>query len=833
MEDQDQEPPGNSDAAAPSTTQAPRRSASGPAPAPGRKKGTACLRCRTQKIRCDDQQPACGNCARINHTCIRPGLVPNTSTLNHLNQIEDRLRWLEGTLREVAPERMDEAPEVTARPDDADGPSEIRMQTAPPDLSPQILPATVQPQQSQQQQSQQQQSQQQQSQQQQSQQQQSQQQQSQQQQPPPPPPSSSQQANQVQTPHSVDNILHSVYNPTPGSHSDISQSETSPATSTQIKPSEPLAHEVGLLSLANCKESKYLGPSSGVPFARLIFSAIPQSQGLATSWATPTNSATRRVDAQKAIPFPPNWKSEVDLQHFVDAYFETYQPLYPFLDEDSIHGCLQSLFTQHHPSSHHIPQLYEIEAILSPIYSVQIFLIIALGSRTLEARLSTDFSSERYFATAMSRLDSLALHDSIEGLQIMLLLILCGFNFVYGPNAWFLTCNVIASCLDLGFQRRWIDTAATVTEQEKRVNEMRALLRSGIFWSAYSLERQLAVVLGRPLTLRDEAIDVEFPGGSSSVATGPPDNVHLTAQSPKRTKIQVPAFLTSNYSFRYDRILAEIKLTLYRVVNLPERFPWPTDTPQWQVSVHKSCDELYNEFNAKTKWQSRRNMSDHGSQSLEIKYHQCLMLLYRPSPAISHPTIESWRICYNSAVKTVLISAELQRFCKLNNSWLTAHNVFVSGITFLYCLWINPGLLQEVGIDVFKSNSDACASVLRYLGKTWDVAADALEKFERLVQITIIAWSSRTQEHRTEVEEAGHSLISMQQLQWQGASEEGMNGDVGDGNGIFPSSDFPSTYHNTDFSSFYTELGDLSTWFDLDWISHVQEFGDYRNMGNV
>ncbi|KAF5027032.1 hypothetical protein F66182_908 [Fusarium sp. NRRL 66182] len=764
-------------------------SASVPPPVPGRKKGTACLRCRTQKIRCDDQQPACGNCARVGRTCIRPGLVPNPTELRHVckgpGEVEARLRWLEDALREVAPEKMDQAPAVTATPADK-GPAPIHNQATPPEpLHP--LPNVVQEQQ---------------------------------------PQRPVQRASSGQTPHSgADNVL-DVFESTPDS-----QTDASPATSTHIKPSEPLAHEVGLLSLANCNESKYLGPSSGVPLARLIFSAIPQSQGLATSWATPSSTSAQHIEAQKAIPFPPSWTSEVDLQHFVDAYFETYQPLYPFLDEDYTHSCLQRVFTKHHQYSHRMPQLSEIEAILSPVYSVQIFLIIALGSRTLEARLSTDFSSERYFATAMSRLDSLALHDSIEGLQIMLLLVLCGFHFVHGPNAWFLTSNVIASCLDLGFQRRWIDTTATVTEQEQRSNEMRTALRSGIFWSAYSLERQLAVVLGRPLTLRDEAIDVEFPGGAASVATGN-ETAHLAAQSPKRTKVQVPAYPSCHYSLRLDRILAEIKLTLYRVVNLPDRFPWPTDTPQWQAAVHKSCDELYRELTDKMKWQSRRTVSDYGTRSLEIKYHQCLMLLHRPSPAISHPTLESWRICYNSAVKTVVVSAELQRFCKLSNSWLTAHNVFVSGITFLYCLWINPGLLQEVGIDTLKRNSNACASVLRYLGKTWTVAADALDKFERLVQITTTAWLNRTREHRTEVE-AGHSLISMHQSQWQGTVEGDADNAAGEGAGLFPSTDFPSVYNNVDFSSFYTELGDLSAWFDLDWITQGQDFGDYRNLGSI
>ncbi|KAI8653643.1 Zn(2)-C6 fungal-type domain-containing protein [Fusarium sp. Ph1] len=774
----------------PTPRSVPRASASGPVP--GRKKGTACLRCRTQKIRCDDQQPACGHCARVGHACVRPGLVPNAGTLSHLSQVEARLRWLEDALREVAPERMDHAPTVS-QPIEVGAPISDLAQQAPQGQAARPSPVPLQPQ-----------------------------------------PQDEIVPHQItdQSPHTLGHLVHNVYGSTPDS-----QTETSPAVSTQIKPNEPLAHEVGLLSLANSKESKYLGPSSGVPFARLIFSAIPQSQGLATCWATPSNAAAQGINAERAKPFPPDWTSEVDLQHFVDAYFETYQPLYPFLDEDVTHGWLQSLFTRHPQAAsaftHHMPRLSEIEASLSPISSVQIFLIIALGSRTLEARLSTDFSSERYFATAMSRLDSLALHDSSEGLQIMLLLTLCSFNFVDGPNAWFLTSNIIASCLDLGFQRRWIETTATMTEQHQRQIETRKTLRSGIFWSAYSLERQLAVVLGRPLTLRDEAIDVEYPGGEQSVPITPSQTEpsQPCVQSPKRTRLQVPAYLVSHYSFRFDRILAEIKLTLYRVVNMPDRFPWPTETPAWQVAVHKSCDALHDELISQLKWQSRRNSSDHGMRSLEIKYHQCLMLLYRPSPAITQPTIDSWRVCYNSAVKTVLICAELQRFCKLNNSWLTAHSVFVSGITFMYCLWINPSLLQEVGIDTFTSNTNACSTVLRYLGKTWSVAADALEKFERLVQTTLDVWRNRGQDHMTEME-VGHSLISMHQSQWQaGAVSDGVNEtNVGD---LISANEFPSIYNNIDFGSFYTELGDMTTWFDLDWIVQGREFGDYQPSGNM
>lgn len=604
-----------------------------------------------------------------------------------------------------------------------------------------------------------------------------------------------------------------------------------PSASTQIGPNEPLAHEVGLLSLANSRESKYLGPSSGVPFARLIFSAIPQSQGLATSWVT--SGAVRSQNRAQAQPFPLNWTSEVDLQHFVDAYFETHHPLHPFLDEDAVSDRLEILYTKQPPSFHpqQMPQLSEIESAMSPIYSVQLFLIIALGARILETRLSSDFSSERYLATAQARIESLRLplHDSVEGLQIMLLLTLSSFYFENGPNAWFLNSSIIASCIDLGFQRRWVEALAPGTSPEERKRIIhRKNIRSAIFWSTYSIERNLAVVLGRPLTLRDEALDVEFPGeGTLSYkqqrGAVSPGSDHPGENGFKRLRMENHQYAAAQYSFRLDRIVAEIKLMLHRVVNLPGRFPWPTDLVKWQKEAHATCDTLLDEILTHLKWRSRRSTSDITIRSLELKYHHNLMFLHRPSPAIPHPTIDSWKTCYNSAVKTILIYSDLYRFSKLTSSWLTAHTVFVSGITFVYCLWAQPQIKNETLLSTFTRNATACTTLLKFLGRTWSVAADAVEKFERLAHMTTQAWKSG--ENASSTTALGALETPMTQTlpsQPQGAQSPDILQATSTSGNINGSGQYAMIEDRNEFgfepTSFYTELGDMSSWFDLDWI---------------
>lgn len=304
--------------------------------------------------------------------------------------------------------------------------------------------------------------------------------------------------------------------------------------------------------------------------------------------------------------------------------------------------------------------------------------------------------------------------------------------------------------------------------------------RSSIFWSAYSLERTLSTTLGRPLTLRDEAIDVEFPGEngtrySSYPATFIPSPLHnldffnvesyTSVQMPscsptgsppsKRARLEgtpKPDYAASRFSFRFDRITAEIKLMLYRVVQLPSRFPWPTDLSHWQSEAHEACNSL---LATARHILSSRCTSPRGYRralpAIELKYHQCILLLFRPSPAFRSPTADALAICHMSALEVLRIHSEQLRLGELSDTWLTAHMVFISGITIIYTAWVLPGINNRAAIpgagnfttldkpitEALEAGINDCSSVLAHLGQTWSVARDAKEKFDKMALLTL------------------------------------------------------------------------------------------------
>ncbi|OJD35520.1 pyrimidine pathway regulatory protein 1 [Diplodia corticola] len=588
--------------------------------------------------------------------------------------------------------------------------------------------------------------------------------------------------------------LASQARPAPADDASATQAHTRPAT-PRIGPEQPLAHEVGLLSLQAASSPKYLGPSSGVAFARLIFASAPHAQGLSTRFATDLpQSHLSHVSSASHLPSLP------EIHRFVAAYFDQFQHLYPFLDDALVDDLVEKCLA--HPSP------------ATDSDMCMLFLIIAIGSRALESQLGADFASATYLAASIGFLADIPLHESIQAVQVLLLLVLSSFCFPGSLNAWFLTHAILASCLDLGLQRKQpierdagrphLRFGATVAAHDTR---------SGVFWSAYSLDRTLCTILGRPLTLRDEAIDIEFPGqqGSDEVDLDAIESasqvLHLVDEhdarehQPKRIRREQPphdGFYAANMSLRFDRIVAEVKLMIHRVAQSPKRFPWPTDFERWQRAVHASCKALLEHARQTLSRRAggiARAVSYRSMPSIELKYHQCIMLLYRPSPVFPRPKPEALDICFDSATETIRIYHELHRFGQMMNSWLTGHSIFVSAITMLYCLWISPAIRARAR-DTFGEHAKRCSETLEALGKTWSVAKNARAKFDRLAEATSESWKRRQEPVAPE------SAVGPEQSRPVDTDWTEYN--------------FDGSFDSTD--AFADELGDMSAWFDLEWF---------------
>ncbi|XHG07851.1 hypothetical protein AWENTII_010983 [Aspergillus wentii] len=563
--------------------------------------------------------------------------------------------------------------------------------------------------------------------------------------------------------------------------------------SSSITRDQPLAHEVGLLSLANGSDPKYLGPSSGVPFARLIYESAPNSQGLPLNLQKQNSNESQAQGSAQDIPQPVGLPSLADCQQYAEAYLSATE-FYPFLLQDDVFDLLDS--------AHRFAEKGEWnQSIPITLGFAQVFLLLSIGARLLETKLKTDFSSRGLFAAAMQYINQIKLHDSIEGVQVLLLLVIHSLYSPEGLNAWFLLHTIIASCLDLGLQRLNPNRATESSDlRRKRYS------RSAIFWSAYSLDRTLTTILGRPLTLRDEAIDVEFPGvdQSDEVGLGAFQWYQSAEYTPDPT---LPHFTPCIYSLRFDRIIAEIKLMIYRVSRSPQRFPWPDNLTVWQHEAEAACHGLLQEVQKRQRGRpfgSSNPLSMLVVQRLELKYHQSIMLLFRPSPQIPQPSQGAVQACFNSSMETIRLYAELHRFANMDSSWLSAHSIFVAAITMLYCLWTNPAVRGSTPFATYLERAEAAHRLLTFLSGTWSVAEDACEKLSRLILVTFRG-REQSQQLRDEPQRLPESLPPRDRDCEPTSMDESA----------------PDPWFQQGSNILVDELGILRDFFDLGWLNNV------------
>jgi hypothetical protein len=154
--------------------------------------------------------------------------------------------------------------------------------------------------------------------------------------------------------------------------------------------------------------------------------------------------------------------------------------------------------------------LHERRELLSESYEAAVLhLVYAIGGRFLETTGQPGaFSSEQHHAAALRELDTILGFNDLRTIEFLLLLSLYSLRAVapQGPGAWIYVGLAMRLCIDLGLHRR----AKTRRSMRERTLPLRTLeMRKRVFWTAYCLDRQVSIILGRPFSISDRDIDAE------------------------------------------------------------------------------------------------------------------------------------------------------------------------------------------------------------------------------------------------------------------------------------------------------------------------------------
>ncbi|KFY14286.1 hypothetical protein V492_02725 [Pseudogymnoascus sp. VKM F-4246] len=610
----------------------------------------ACLRCQRRKIRCDGAVPSCGSCSKAGVECTDGGKLDGIdSPRAYISSLKRRIRWLESTILTNCPYiDLSQGPSVL----DESG------QNDPAGEGENAENGPLQP----------------------------------------------RSENLVQT-HDDDNVIPHL-EPSTASQG-VQQSSEGPRQ--QNEQQRGLAHEIGLVSLSAGTDPKYIGPSSGYFFAKLLLSCARQGnqsfppQGLEQS----TQGRLAQLFPQGALSVPPSTLPE-DIEYTTKiskAYFETIHLQYPFIHQPSHMKLIEHVYAESEPM---------------PNAAFQVYMVMAIGATVLSRRLKLPLSGEGFCVSAMKYFDKLCIENSLKGLQSLLLLLIYTLNSSsMGLNIWYLNYQCIAALLDLGLQRD-VRSGQTLSVLDQE-------LRTRTFWVIYSLDRSVATMMGRPIGLRDEACELRLPADV--------DDDKLTATSIQlRLETEQPTHMSNAiHLFKLAQLNSEIKYVLHSISAKAPPYAYPNipNILQWQSDI---TVRLGTWFDLIPQFTGDRVYMTHLCQ---IKYHGIMMLLMRPSPAIPSPSVDSLRSCYESAIASIRVYDQLYKSDLLVYSWVTVHSLFLSTITMLHCIWTVPEVTAQIKLDVLMADLKAGSNVLSATGEHWLEAKRSRDVLDELSGTTV------------------------------------------------------------------------------------------------
>ncbi|PTU20682.1 hypothetical protein P175DRAFT_0437315 [Aspergillus ochraceoroseus IBT 24754] len=305
-------------------------------------------------------------------------------------------------------------------------------------------------------------------------------------------------------------------------------------------------------------EGNYLGPASGVSFLNRVWRRLHQDETSAVPDELDNETCSKNTsvfmfgdrpysDYHDAGFTLPSFERALEL---VSIYFDYAIVTYRFLHRRSVEQWLRQVY-EYDISSSNLPTgpMVARTAIILMIFAVSI-----LHEEQKPGNQVDGWSeSEKWYAASKYISSMESGPPRLETVQARLGQCLYLLSSSRANECWYTFGTALQLVTAIGLHRRCPaklpKTGTTHLESE---------LRRRILWSAYTLDKYLNVIFGRPRLLHDEDIDQEFPDEVN-------DEDMLQEDPERRTGTADCMMIASVLHFRIGRVLGEISRQFYTI----------------------------------------------------------------------------------------------------------------------------------------------------------------------------------------------------------------------------------------------------------------------------
>ncbi|KAL7628553.1 hypothetical protein AAE478_000068 [Parahypoxylon ruwenzoriense] len=380
-----------------------------------------------------------------------------------------------------------------------------------------------------------------------------------------------------------------------------------------------------------------------------------------------------------------------------------------------LHGWFRHIATRY-PVLHsaQVMELHNNRENLTDEYERTILhLIYAVSGRWLEsAGEMGHFFSDQHYDIAFEEMDSMLRLRDARTVNYLLLMALYCTRAPRDPGAWTYVGAAMRLCIELGLHRRQRRQRPSVEgEMDKRR-----------FWTAYFLDRDISIAVGRPPSISDHDIDTELPLDINE-DTLDEDIIRQAAMRVSNIPVNPPNTLTSFiHRTRLKQIESDIQHNAYRVDQ-------PNDVSD--VTINMFLDRL-NAWKDTIPYETahyvhRQENAYEGPELYTLHYYRCVRFLLFPQLAKNPVNMHYLKLCADACIGIIMDYRRLHQAFPIGFSALSIQSVFLAGLTLVYCAWLVPSNFISV-----EGPLTDCQILLYIVAERYPSARKYRDVFERI-----------------------------------------------------------------------------------------------------
>lgn len=469
------------------------------------------------------------------------------------------------------------------------------------------------------------------------------------------------------------------------------------------------------VNMSDAKESKYLGPSSGIHMTRLVMQLakqftdaksikdiVPEQRArqikelYQAEQAKPTSKVYPLISNVAAVELPNRTLTDL----LVQLYKLKVQPMYPALHEPSLDRDLETVYKQPRNAT--------------PYQNFVCRMVLAISLQKMDTQYAG--LADSYYLAALQYLEPVMRPMDLKTLQCFALMAEYSLLTPTRTAIYYVVGIAVRLAQALGYHE---EKTITRGRADGKADILEIDMRRRLFWCIWVMECGLAHSLGRPaiLATSHEHIDVGWFEMCDDAYIKPEGIDQAAPRAPTLKKWIAIHF------FKMRILQLEIRRKLYQ-----RKRPEPKDDhdPWFKYMDAKLCA-----------WRDAAPNNDEGIGLDKVwfigRYNTMVVFLYRPSPQVPRPSLDAALKCFDACEYNIYMQREQITRKNVDLTWVFTQSIFMAINTMLWSLSY---------VEVRRKHSKAAVDrhlevamdAIQLASERWPGVASAVQLYSNLIQ---------------------------------------------------------------------------------------------------